>query len=123
MKLPIKKTIVTFIIISIYAFCVFSTTTFADVFEIDSDTYKPEDSKVAEGVGKTAASVLGVVQLVSMTIAIVTLMMVGIKYVAAAPEGKAELKKKATIYVVGAVLLFGATAIVGIIKEVAKNSL
>lgn len=49
------------------------------------------------------------------------LMFVGIKFVTASPEGKAEIKKTAVIYVVGAILLLAASGVLGIIQNLAKN--
>ena len=89
----------------------------------DKSLYEAADSKAAESTGKAAESILGIVQIVAITTAIIILIVIGIKYITAAPEGKAELKKKAIIYIVGAMLLFGATAIVGIIRTVANNSI
>ena len=49
------------------------------------------------------------------------LIFVGIKFLTASPEGKAEIKKTAVIYIVGAVLLFAATGILQIVKNLADN--
>ena len=47
------------------------------------------------------------------------LIVLAIKYISAAPNDKAEIKKHAVVYVVGAVILFGATVILEIIKNFA----
>lgn len=60
--------------------------------------------------------ILLVVQIVGAAIAVVMLMVLGIKYMIAAPDGKAQIKNQIIIYVVGAVLLFGASGIAGIIR-------
>ena len=46
------------------------------------------------------------------------LIVLGVKFISASPDGKAEIKKSAVIYVVGAVLVFFA----GIILEWVKNA-
>ena len=46
---------------------------------------------------------------------------VGIKFITASPEAKAEIKKTAVIYVIGAVLLFAAGGILGIIQSLSQN--
>ena len=46
----------------------------------------------------------------------------GIKWIAAAPEAKADIKKQAIIYVVGAALVFAAGGILTIIKAISKNT-
>lgn len=51
------------------------------------------------------------VQNAGWAIAVIMLIIIGIKYVMAAPEGKAEYRKTMTPYIVGAVLIYGATNI------------
>ena len=48
-------------------------------------------------------------------------MMLGIKFVTASPEGKAEIKKSAIIYAIGAVMVFAAGLLIGIIQNVATG--
>ena len=43
------------------------------------------------------------------------------KYMMASPDGKAEIKKTAAQYIVGAVILFGAAGILKIIQLLANN--
>ena len=54
-------------------------------------------------------------------IAIIMLIVLAIKYISAAPGDKAEIKKHAVVYVVGAVVLFAATGILQIIKKFSTN--
>lgn len=61
-------------------------------------------------------SVLGIVQIVAVSVAVIMLIILGIKYISAAPGEKADIKQGAMIYVVGAILMFGATAIIQVIK-------
>ena len=55
--------------------------------------------------------------------AVIMLIFVGIKFITASPEGKAEIKKTAIIYVVGAILLFAASGILAIIKNLAETNI
>ena len=74
----------------------------------------------ADGIDKAQLvgnRVLFIVQVVGSIIAISMLTVLGIKYMVAAPDGKAEIKKQAIIYIVGAVFLFGSVALVEIIKK------
>lgn len=61
-------------------------------------------------------SVLGIVQVVAISLAVIMLIVLGVKYVSAAPAEKADIKQSAMIYVVGAILMFGASGIIQIIK-------
>lgn len=64
-------------------------------------------------------SVLGIVQVVAISLAVIMLIVLGVKYVSAAPAEKADIKQSAMIYVVGAILMFGASGIIQIIKTFA----
>ncbi|MGN1299377.1 MAG: hypothetical protein ACI4UE_05290 [Candidatus Scatovivens sp.] len=64
---------------------------------------------------------IGVMQLVGVGIAVIMLIVLAIKYMSAAPGDRAEIKKHAVVYVVGAVVLFGAAGILEIIKNFALS--
>ena len=66
-------------------------------------------------------SIIGIVQVVGSGIAVIMLMYLGIKYLISAPEGKAEIKKTAVPFVVGAVILFAAVNILAAVERVANN--
>lgn len=68
-------------------------------------------------------SVLGIVQVVAVSAAVIMLIILGVKYVSAAPAEKADIKQSAMIYVVGAILMFGATGIIQIIKGFAGSAI
>lgn len=70
-----------------------------------------------------AATILGVVQVVGITTATAMLIILAIKYFRMAPEGKADIKKSMTMYVVGAFILFGASGLLGIFKNAVESSL
>lgn len=66
---------------------------------------------------------ISIVRIVGMCIAVTLLLVVAIKYMSAAPGDKADIKKASFAYVVGAVILFGAVGILGIINEFALNNI
>ncbi len=57
-----------------------------------------------------------VFQIVGTGLAVIGLILLGIKYVYSAPNERADVKKYAIVYVVGAVLFFGAIGIVELLK-------
>ena len=75
----------------------------------------------ANDVNNIAGMVIYVIQIIAFAAAVIMLIFVGIKFLTASPEGKAEIKKSAVIYVVGAILLFAATGILGIVRTLASN--
>lgn len=85
-----------------------------------TNTFKQTDKS---GASNAIANIIGVIinvaQIVGMGVAIIMLIVLAIQYISASPEGKAEIKKNATIYIVGAVILFAASGILGIIRKFA----
>ena len=65
--------------------------------------------------------IIGIFQAVAVGVAAVMLIALAIKYMSSAPGEKAEIKKHAIVYVVGAVVLFAASGILGIIQRFASN--
>lgn len=79
---------------------------------------KPQDpGNPATTISTTAGKILYIVRIIGMAVAVIMLTILGIKYVAASPNEKAEYKKAMTIYVVGAVLLFGASFLLGVVQD------
>ena len=79
----------------------------------------PKGSTVSNSLNSVAGYVLGAVQVVGSAVAVIMLVVLAIKYISAAPGDKAEIKKHAVVYVVGAILLFGASNILKLVADVA----
>lgn len=93
---------------------------FADDFT-DPSNITAKSSNAQGTVNNAIGIILGVVQVVAAGVAVIMLIVLAIKYISASPEGKADIKKSAAQYVVGAILLFGATGILGIVRTFAIN--
>lgn len=81
----------------------------------------PSQPANMDPVNNVIGNVIFVIQAIAFAAAVIMLIFVGIKFITASPEGKAEIKKIAIIYIVGAILLFAATGILEIIKGLAAN--
>lgn len=90
---------------------------------MDPSQVKAEQSDAADSTRSAANKILGIVQVVAVSVAVIMLIVLAIKYISSAPNDKAEIKKHAVIYIVGAVLLFGATGVLQLIKQFAEDSL
>ena len=113
--------IISIALIAIFAFMMLSQVTFAA--KLDTSAYDREDkSGASNAVTNIIGSIINIAQIVGMGVAIIMLVVLAIQYIAAAPEGKAEIKKNATIYIVGAIILFAAAAILEIIKQFAEQN-
>ena len=60
-------------------------------------------------------------KLYGVATAVILLIILAIKYMQAAPGEKADIKKSAIVYVIGAVLLFAATGVLQLVKGLADT--
>lgn len=70
---------------------------------------------------KIAGTVLSAMKWIGIVIAVGMLIYLGIKYVTSSPDGKADLKGKLGVYILGFVLIVAATSIVGVLESLAKG--
>ena len=71
--------------------------------------------------GKTT-HIVGIIVTVGVVISVITLIVLGIKYMIGSVEEKAEYKKSMIPYLIGAVLLFSASILVNIIAKLVQNT-
>lgn len=109
-----------FMIVSMYAIPTFAVPTYEDQSNV---SFSSKDDNTTNVVSGMMGTIINVIQVVGMAIAVIMLVYVAIKYMSAAPAEKAEFKKSATAYIVGAVLLFGATGILQLVQNFALNNL
>lgn len=110
-------------VITILFFVTMLLSAFSMVFGTGTVTI-PTPSQPGTGgddINGIVSNVIWIIQTIAIAAAVIMLMFVGIKFVTASPEGKAEIKKTAVIYVVGAILLLAASGVLGIIQNLAKN--
>lgn len=81
------------------------------------------DSTIDGTAQKIIGAILGVTRIIAVGIAIIMLIVVAMKYMMSAPGDRADIKKHAVVYVVGAVVLFGASGILSIIEKFASTNL
>lgn len=88
-----------------------------------SNTFQQKDtSGASDAASNVIGAIINIAQVIGMGVAIIMLIVLAIQYIAASPEGKAEIKKNSTIYIVGAIILFAASGILGIIRKFAVDS-
>lgn len=98
-----------------------------DVFATDNFDFNQFDTgsggkadKVTQVVNNTAGTAISVARIVCVTIAIVILLVIAMKYMMSAPGDRADIKKHAIHYVIGAFILFAVTGILSILDGFAK---
>ena len=79
------------------------------------------DTNLDNSTRNIVGAIVSVVRIVGTGIALIMIAFVAMKYMSAAPGDRAEIKKHAVIYVVGAIVLFGGAQLIGIIQNFAQN--
>lgn len=62
-------------------------------------------------------TILEIIRIIAVAVAFTILVIIGCKYLIASAGDRADIKKYALNYIIGAVILFGASAILGIAKN------
>ena len=75
----------------------------------------------ATAVTKTANNIIGIVQVICYAAAVIMLVILGVKFIIASPEAKADIKKSAIMYVIGAIIVFAAGALLGVISNLSTT--
>lgn len=119
-----KKTI--FRIFSIALMVVMLTMAIQNIAFADEYAYNPSGDQSTTTATKFQGIlnvILGIVQVIGIAIAVIMLIVLAIKYISAAPSDKADIKKSATAYIIGAVVLFAASGVIQIIKNFATDTI
>lgn len=97
--------------------------TYADI----STTINPNDWKPTELPGEETEEfiamgnvIVNVIRTIGIVVTVVTLMIMGIKYMAGSIQERAEYKKSMKPYLIGVLIFFGISQIIIILMDVAK---
>ena len=82
---------------------------------------KPTTSDAQQSVQSLGNQIVGIITTVGVVVAVVVLLILGIKYMMGSASEKAEYKKTMIPYLVGAILIFGASAITKVIVGLAAG--
>lgn len=108
----IKRIIFFFLILSI-VLCI-STNVYAEINPVSVvSTPSSEGTDTLYTIGNT---ILGIVQVVGIGVAVIALLILGIKYMYTSPDEKADIKKQLIPFIIGGFLVFGATSLVKIVE-------
>ena len=86
-------------------------------------TKKTYGNDLKNSTTNVVGTIVNVIRIVGTGIAIIMITYVAIKYMSAAPSEKADFKKSATAYIVGAVVLFASTNILAVIANFATENI
>ena len=79
------------------------------------------DSQLSQTATNISGTVMTVAKVACAGVAVIMLVVLGMKYMLSSVEDRATIKKHAVVYVVGAIVMFAASAILQIIQEFAAN--
>ena len=119
MKNKTLKIMSVLVLITMVVMCLSNIVMAADSDLLDPSGVKATSTTASGSVSNIVSQVLGIVQVIAIGVAVIMLVVLAIKYISAAPSEKADIKKGLTVYIIGAILLFGASGILQIIKSFA----
>lgn len=109
------------LIISVALIIVISLLLINNVFAVNPDDYDPNPTIETGVFLERAGIVLGWIQFLGISVGILGLAIIGIKYIFSSVEGKAEYKKAILPYVIGCFMVVGISLIIGVIGDVAST--
>ena len=121
MKVVVVAIIAALWVASLVSVVIAESISFGSINETTVTKDAKDTTGAASSLNRIIGSAMTVVQVVGVGVAIIMLIVLAIKYISAAPGDKADIKKHAVVYVVGAVVLFAASGILGIVKKFAAN--
>ena len=89
--------------------------------DVLTEDYEITDEEIPTEFISEVNVILTVITNIGMVVSILIIAVLGIKYMLGSVEEKADYKKDMIPYVVGAILLFGITAIVKIVQEIGES--
>lgn len=116
-KIKITTIIITILVIAsafLYPTCVLAKG------ELKPDSFKPgnPDATAVKQITGIANPIIGTIKTVGVVIAVVTLAVLGVKYMTGSISEKADYKKTMIPYLVGAVLVVGITQFLGVLIKI-----
>lgn len=112
-----KKTLKIISILSIIV-CVIMAVT--PVFALDINSLTGTNPSDETGITNIANKIIGLIRTLGIAASVIILMVIGFKYLTGSVEEKADYKKSLMPYVVGAIVLFGASSIAGFVVNFMK---
>lgn len=123
-----KKMIIIFILfLFIFSVAIFSTISMAADNEKltnpleNPGAFEPSSMTKAGKLKSLGNTIIGIVQFIGSFTSVIALIVLGIKYMTGSVEEKAEYKKTMVPYVIGAILVFATTNLLGIVNSVTNG--
>lgn len=125
MNKKIMKVFIVFLDIMIIA-SIFSNIVLAagaNITDFSGDNSLLTDTGAQDSIVNILGTILEVTRIIGASVAFGILMVIGCKYLVASAGDRADIKKYALNYVIGAFILFGASALLGLAKNFTNSAL
>lgn len=119
MKKQIKIAIIALIVI--VTFNMLAGTVFADELGLIKSVGKGGTSVETTEVQNFGKAIVSVTRVLGVVVAVVVLLILGIKYMIGTTQERADYKKTMVPYIIGAIIIFASTTIVGVIYDLTTS--
>lgn len=92
-----------------------------NVYGVAADFNVLNSGTAAGDVGTVAGSIWKTVTTVIQILAVAAVVFAGVRYMFASADAKADIKKQTVILIIGAILVFGATFVLGFVSTVTNS--
>lgn len=118
-----RKIIKKFMIVLILLICIITIISSVNAFAGSIETFNKdkEIGEVQNAIDTMGSTAITIIRIASVAIAIVMLLVIGMRYMVSAPGDRADIKKHLIAYVVGAFILFGVNGILTIILKFSEQ--
>ena len=117
MKINVNKVTKIISIVMIVAMLIALVT---PVFAVDPATIKANEDNTGK-ITSLGSQIIGIVTTIGSVVAVLVLVVLGVKYMMGSAEEKAEYKKTMIPYLVGAILIFAASTIANVVYQFATS--
>lgn len=93
----------------------------ADPLEVITGVEEGGKDVDGQSITDIGGNITAIIQVVGVVIAIIIILVIGIKYLIGSAEEKAEYKKTMIPYLVGAILIFAGTSIVRVVYSMTSQ--
>lgn len=122
MKKMKKVAIILFVcLVAALFICLNSVSAYDMMATINAQAGASGADNVVNPITNIAGAVITIARVICAAVAVAMLAILGMKYMSAAPSEKADIKKHAVVYIVGAVVMFACTGILSIIQKFAGS--
>lgn len=109
------------ICIVLFTVCLLGLVSSVNAANFKTEFTETKVEKLDNAISNTSGTAISIARIVGAAIAIIMLLVIAIKYMISSAGDRADIKKHAVAYVVGAVVLFGAVGILGILNDIAEK--